>query len=427
MKRRIACLMLMVFLLGVVAAEAAVLVQCPCTSDLTAIQIPGPGIGVNAEGNIECTIPGPPIRNIVCKTLAAGDGFIRMADDPLFTPLYIFSFSNVTGQPSGDILSFSILKANFAAPTISIREGQEFYLSLCNVGLHGRGDLFDHHSVHFHGFINAASFFDGEPMASFGPSVGACLTYYYNLRDPGTYMYHCHVEATEHMQMGMLGNLYVRPIQDDNAGLKALGNVAPLSQDYTGFAYNDGDGSTGYHVKYPMQIHGMDPEFHEASIGIQPGNFADFTRPFPQSMKYPMLNGRGYPDTIVPGDLPPPIIDGLPGEVSQLTSSRITATVGQKILLRISNLSFHFNTLTVLGIPMKVVGKDAKLLRGPGGLNLSYNTNSITLGGGQSADVILNTTGLAAGTYFLYTTNLNFLNNNLQERGGRMTEIVISP
>jgi FtsP/CotA-like multicopper oxidase with cupredoxin domain len=52
------------------------------------------------------------------------------------------------------------------------------------------------------------------PDASISINMGATLTYFYNVVEPGTYMYHCHVEATEHMQMGMLGNLYVRPVQN---------------------------------------------------------------------------------------------------------------------------------------------------------------------------------------------------------------------
>ncbi len=32
--------------------------------------------------------------------------------------------------------------------------------------------------------------------------------------EPGTFIYHCHVEATEHMEMGMLANLFVHPVQD---------------------------------------------------------------------------------------------------------------------------------------------------------------------------------------------------------------------
>ena len=49
----------------------------------------------------------------------------------------------------------------------------------------------------------------------------------------------------------------------------------------------------------------------------------------------------------------------------------------------------EYQTLASLGIPMQVIGYNAKLLRDQAGNNLYYNTNSITLGGGESLDVIL--------------------------------------
>ena len=49
----------------------------------------------------------------------------------------------------------------------------------------------------------------------------------------------------------------------------------------------------------------------------------------------------------------------------------------------------------------------------------------IVLFGGQSADVILDTTGLS-GTYFLYSTNLQQLSNDAENFGGLMTEIRIN-
>jgi FtsP/CotA-like multicopper oxidase with cupredoxin domain len=323
---------------------------------------------------------------------------------------YIFSFSDVTGVLPADVMSAGMLAANFPAPTIKIKEGQNVYLTLTNVGMVMRPDLFDPHSVHFHGFPNAASIFDGEPMASISVNMGASLTYYYQAPDPGTYLYHCHVEATEHMQMGMLGNLFVTPLQDGTA----VGGCAS-----TKYVYNDGDGSTCYDVDYPVQIHAFDSNFHDLHIAIQPLPFA--------MMKdnYPMLNGRGYPDTINPASLTPPADNGsIP---SQKVSSLITATSGQKILLRISSLAtVDFYTLTVLGIPMKVVGRDAKILRSSTGTNLAYLTNSVTLGGGESTDVILDTAGVNPGTYFLYTTNLNSLSNGDEDYGGMMTEIVVN-
>ena len=76
---------------------------------------------------------------------------------------------------------------------------------------------------------------------------------------------------------------------------------------------------------------------------------------------------------------------------------------------------------------MKVVGKDARLLRGTGGQNLYYDTNSVNLGGGQSVDAILDTQNVAPGTYFLYSRNLRDLSNDQEDFGGMMTEITITP
>src|SRR5260370_41808883 len=40
------------------------------------------------------------------------------------------------------------------------------------------------------------------------------MTYYYLAPDAGTYFWHCHITPPEHLQMGMVGQLYVRPRQN---------------------------------------------------------------------------------------------------------------------------------------------------------------------------------------------------------------------
>ena len=77
-----------------------------------------------------------------------------------------------------------------------------------------RPDLFEQHTVHFHGYPNASSFYDGVPDASIAINIGASFTYYYLAPMPGTYFCHCHITPPEHLQMGMVGQLYVRPRQD---------------------------------------------------------------------------------------------------------------------------------------------------------------------------------------------------------------------
>jgi len=422
----------------------------------TGITVLPPGVQYNpVTGNVEGSYTDVyGTHNVACKSLSAGDGHAYMADrdrtgaNPDAGDIYTFGFDHVNvrpGQcvgstcqggynagapcssnsdcfepiPTDQIMNMAsdptapggMLGTEISAPTLIMREGQEFYLSLTNVGMVQRPDLFDPHTVHYHGFPNAGSVFDGEPMASFGISMGETLTYYYNNIEPGTYMYHCHVEASEHMQMGMLGNLYVQPAQDNNAGLKNLGTPP-----YAGFAYNDGDGSTGYHVSKFIQITAFDPVFHHDDNSYNPLDFAGMND------TYGLLNGRGYPDTVLAGP-----INNIFGVVSQNTDARVVATKGQKILLRISSLATtEFNTLTLLGMPMQVVGQGARLLRGPDGKNLYYKTNSITLGGGEAMDVIIDTSTVDPGTYFLYTTNLHKLSNDAEDFGGIMTEIVIN-
>jgi FtsP/CotA-like multicopper oxidase with cupredoxin domain len=391
-------------------ASAAVFVQC------------GPGnTGVDANGKILDPLP----AGVQCKHLTAGDGFITMADG---RNLYTFGFADVTGKAAADV-TLDTLEANFAAPTIELTEGNDFYLTLTNVSMAMRPDLFDPHTVHFHGFPQAAPVFDGMPEGSFGVNMGSSVTYYYKLRDPGTYMYHCHQEATEHMQMGMLGNLYVKPMQDavltpgapNPTNIPTTLNSKPLA----GYVYNDGDGSTGYHFAKALQFTSMDHVFHELHLGVQPLPF--------KNMKdtYAMINGRGYPDTVNPAALPTPK-DEFGASLNNDTQSQpinalVQAKAGERILLRLSNLSVtNYYTITAQGLPMKVVGSGARQLRGPDGKDLYYDTTSVTLGGGESAEVMIDTTGVAAGTYFLYTTNLNYLSNFDQDNGGMMTEIVIA-
>jgi hypothetical protein len=234
------------------------------------------------------------------------------------------------------------------------------------------------------------------------------------------------------MHMGMLGTLYVRPRQDAIAPGTPLGTfVHTAGQRYT---YNDGDGSTRYDVDYPLQLGAFDSVFHDLHEAVQPLPFHEMRA------THTFINGRGYPDTVVAGPLPPPEVDvgdpstALP-ESSQIESALITATVGQRILLRLSNSSVsEYFTVTALGLPMRLVGQGAAIARGRDdpaasvvGRDWTTNVGSLTLGGGEIVDVIIDTTGVAPGTYFLYTTNLNYLSNGNEDRGGIMTHIVINP
>jgi FtsP/CotA-like multicopper oxidase with cupredoxin domain len=191
------------------------------------------------------------------------------------------------------------------------------------------------------------------------------------------------------------------------------------------YAYNDGDGSTRYDVEYPLQLHGFDPNFHFVGMTFNPEGFADMKD------KYFLMNGRSYPDTVAdPGPLSTQSSDGV-SHFSQPLSSVINIPAGGKALLRISELNVsEYHTLASLGIPMHVIGWNAKLLRDQNGNNMAYDTNSITLGGGESADVILDASDTTKypknSVFYLYTSNLDHLSNDAENFGGQMTEVRIN-
>jgi len=506
------CLPVLLICLATVAASAqSFRVQCPKTTTLH------PGLSSD-QGAIKC------------QQISGGDGYATMADG---TQTYLFAFGPLSGlndiakgqpgtQPNSvfmtpydpfaapnsaasngavglvpdpdasgaytghvdprQIMDVGVMNGNMPAPMMAIDEDDEFFLTLTNVGMIMRPDLFEQHTVHFHGYPNASSFYDGVPDASVAINIGGSFTYYYLAPDAGTYFWHCHITPPEHLQMGMVGQLYVRPRQNRvgvngslYAGLQAQqgdprtscpnsgpGTTGPaadilcstplppsntVARAATGlYAYNDGDGSTHYDVEYPIQIHGFDPNFHFVGMTFNPEGFSDMKD------KYFLLNGRSYPDTLnttgyrdstlTPGNSDfvgsprassafyTQDADGVQ-RPSQPLPTVINIPVGGRALLRISDLDVsEYQTLASLGVPMQVIGINARLLRDQAGNNLYYNTNSITLAGGESIDVILDATDTtkypSGSVFYLYTPNLDHLSNDAENFGGLMTEVHIN-
>lgn len=151
------------------------------------------------------------------KRFGATDGWIRMPDG---TRHYIFGFVDLTGVPE-ERLALYRGRATLPGPLLEVGEGDEVYLTLTNLGFPGRPELDDTHTIHWHGFPNQIPLWDGVPEASISVPVGRSFTYYFKPANPGTYMYHCHFEPVEHIQMGMLGPLIVRPALEKNPPLPA--------------------------------------------------------------------------------------------------------------------------------------------------------------------------------------------------------------
>ncbi|MET8909567.1 multicopper oxidase domain-containing protein [Micromonospora sp. NPDC004551] len=313
-------------------------------------------------------------------SLVATDGYLTVPGRE-GNPLYIFGFVPV--DPS---LSVTQLTATYkghtkhTAPTLEFRQNDDIKITLTNLGLVQRPDLTDSHTIHWHGFDLPSPLNDGVPEVSVAVPIGKQLTYFYRPHREGTYMYHCHFEDVEHVQMGMTGIVFVRPLQDGTS----IGG-------FTRFAYNDGDGSTGYHRHFAILLNELWTDFHDGDRDIQESIATDYD---PQWFT---INGRVYPQTVLPNDsasLPANLRIATPNpnygdapDYSQPNSALIQVNPGDRALLRVVNLGYQQHSMQLPGIAMHVIGQDAALLRN-GTVDTSYWTNTLYVGPGEARDVL---------------------------------------
>jgi FtsP/CotA-like multicopper oxidase with cupredoxin domain len=347
--------------------------------------------------------------------LAATDGHILLPgrgspSGPGGNPLYVFGFVRVPVGVRPDELDVYKGAVQHPNPIIGVDQEADVYLTLTNIGFTVRPDLADSHTIHWHGFPNATAIFDGVPEVSIAVPVGRDFPYYYKPHRAGSFMYHCHFEDVEHVQMGMQGSVYVRPSQNG----QSFGG-------FTKFAYNDGDGSTGYDREFAVHLDEIWTLAHDHGEAIQETIWPDY------HANYWTINGRSYPDNLRPNNDP-----DFP---AQPLSALIQVNAGERILLRFSNLGYEQQAMQLPGIPLDVVGEDAALLRN-GNVDLFYKTNTIYIGPGEARDVLFTAPAFDAsapgGTdangpynaYLLRNRNLNRLTNGgLPGLGGQVTEV----
>jgi FtsP/CotA-like multicopper oxidase with cupredoxin domain len=475
--------------------------------------------------------------------LAATDGWASMpaASQPNLAPfwpdplapenrnLYVFGFRNVTGLSESEV-ALQRGKAQISAPQLVFDQDQDYRVKLSNLGLSVRPDLVDGHTIHWHGFVNAIPLFDGVPELSISVPIGRSFTYFYRPHDPGTYMYHCHFEDVEHVQMGMTGLLFVRPKQNGQA-ITYTDPATGQARTYTKFAYNCVDGSTGYDREFGIFLSEIFAEGHYRDAHIQTTDWTDFKASFW------CINGRSYPDTVAPNAAVDPVtsravtvsaatassatrrvtltftpalatpvapgasisVSGFPASAApynvsnatvisstansvvylagagtlptsvpssslaavalrlptdpthgrgfdprttadtdplkwQPQSALVRCQPGERVLLRLANLGYQNHAMTMDNVPMRIVGKDALLLRNGATAPYRYNyidTNSVEVGPGESRDVIFTAPAYKGGggrgydSYLLYDRNLAYADNagDPASPGGMLTEV----
>ncbi len=128
---------------------------------------------------------------------------------------------------------------------------------------------------------------------------------------------------------------------------------------------------------------------------------------------------------------------GRPDLAAQPNSALISCNAGERVLLRFANLGFMEAAMTLAGIKMRVVGRDATLHAWPRpGFNTSYETNTLSFGAGESFDAIFTAPAFKVSrpspdpgydTYVLYNRAYTRGDNLVGDGGGQRTEVHVYP
>lgn len=291
---------------------------------------------------------------------------------------FTFGFRDVTGFSHSEIVAVRG-ETQTSAPILDFTQGDDVHLTLHNLGMTLRPDLADGHTIHWHGFPDQIPYFDGVPETSVAVPVGRQLTYRFLPTKPGTYMYHCHFEDVEHVQMGMIGVVFVRPAANP------------------GWAYDDP--TTAFDRQFALMLSEVDVESHWQGAHIQQPDWSEF-RPTVY-----VINGRTWPDTIAPNGNPS---TGTGPLRFQPNSSLVQGNSGDTVLLRLANLGFRSHALQADGLTLRVVGQDAKPLGASrpdylGGAtrgDISYSTGVLDIAPGRSFDALVTLPSVSTVTDF---------------------------
>ncbi len=304
-------------------------------------------------------------------SLYATDGFIDLPTDPTGClprrSVYVFGFVGglwkVQDKNTGrcTITDPSLDPSNIEArdslrgtavipsPLIKMDMDDELFITLTNLGLlRAAVPILDVHTIHIHGG-HVATQLDGVPETSFGvpvtpigaPSIS--VTYYFRPESPGSYFYHCHQEAAEHVQMGMYGGLIVYPAARDVCRFIDERGI-------TNRNFANEDCSSFFDKEYVILLSDIDSTWHDA---VQ--NQTDFN-PVNFKPDWWLVNGRSFPDTLLPSGVP---VGGGAYEIPAGYDSYVHIKNEQKFLLRLINMGYQPVPWHTHGWHGQIINKDA--------------------------------------------------------------------
>ena len=357
----------------------------------------------------------------VTYNLYATDGFISMADG---TVVYIYGFvggragvpltfqnsaaakvapngiTTITAgapAPTGGPVTAAELplagNAQFPAPIIYANAFDIVQINLKNLGVANKTAPNDPHTIHLHGLdVQAAN--DGVPETSVAAvpanakalGAGNIVVYMFTTTNPGTYMYHCHQEASIHVQMGMYGALVIYNSTDAAA---SKGPGSGLGGSLWGWNYDK---------DYVLLLSEFDLGQHVSEQQGNGGNAA--FNPVNYKPQYWFINGLSFPNTIHAGlgFVWANWIASHPGYDPFITGSVSKphlqlGTSGEKVLLRVINMGFETQPMHMHGFHAKILGSDQRAWTWANFPGTPYGTgmekNTLLIGSGETYEWLI--------------------------------------
>jgi len=319
---------------------------------------------------------------------------------------FIAAAAHISTPDGGSLLFWGFGDASggmpqYPGPTLIVNEGDTVTINLTN-------NLAEPVSMTFPGLdvtSRVAPLFpmgDRTQLTSVVPEAapnGGTQTYTFVASRPGTFYYQSGSNQPIQLRMGMFGAIIVRPSQNgtpmtitdtDYRFLRGLYTAATgtsgvgVSKTFTQFAYNDGNGSTGYDREYLVLVSDMDPDFHR---WMDLGGDYDISK---WKANYWFINGRCAPDTM---DMPN--VMNLP---YQPYNAMPLMHPGETVLVRYVSMGRDLHPFHTHGNHVRIVATDGTLLStGVNGADLSWEAFTLTQFPGKTADGLFTWTGRELG------------------------------
>jgi len=265
------------------------------------------------------------------------------------------------------------------SPSIRVEAEDEVHVTLENTH-------YMPHTIHFHGTDHAymvdGAGNDGVPQTSEKPAdPGETRTYDLQPSAAGTMFYHCHVQPSTHVLMGLQGMFVVEPERANNT-------VQTLNIGAGRVRHPSQSSEERYDREYDMQYQGVDTEMHEIiNVSNDPRIVSkmlnrgyDVTE---RTADYFLLNGKSFPYTI--------------------RESQVLTTPNESVKLRVLNGGAEPVSLHTHGHKATITHYDG--VEAPEAAQITRDVYSVSAA--QRLDLVLNTTidGLhsyGAGVWFMH-------------------------